>query len=86
MAGLDEHTGAVGGGDMVVVGAVVYRRLPVHRLQPLDRAEGLRAAVPAIEGHIQIPAGISAVRLQSRGLLVPGGEDDPGIRVDPGLH
>ena len=59
VARLSDHTGVVTGGYMVVVGAVVNRRLPVDRLDPLDRTEGLGAAVAAIEYDVEIPAGVA---------------------------
>src|SRR5438094_3384577 len=45
IAALDNDTGEVTGGDMVVVGAVVHHGLPVDGLDPFQWAEGLHATV-----------------------------------------
>ena len=78
--------GQVRGRHVVVVRTVVHGGLPVHWLHPLDGTQGLGAVVQAVEIHVQEPAGVTEVVFQAGGGLVPGGENYPGVGVQPGLH
>ena len=71
---------------MVIVGAVIHRRLPIDRLDPLYGAEGFGATVQPVEGQVQVPPGVAQVGLQRRSAWVPGGEDDARICIDSGLN
>ena len=83
---LHDDGGQVRRGHMVVVGAVVHRRLPVERLNPFDGAKGLGAVVQPVEADIQQPPGVAQVVVQAGSAAVPGGEHDAGVGVHPCLH
>src|SRR2546428_10270780 len=83
VAALDDDTGEMTGGDMVVVGAVVHHYLPVDGLDPFQWAEGLHPAVSPVKDRVQVPACITQVGLEARGVLRPGREDNPRIRLNP---
>src|SRR5207245_8404413 len=85
VAGVDRECGQMARRDMVVVGAVVHQRLPVDRLEPFHGAEGLHTTVPPVKNRVQVPARVTQIGLEARGIRGPGGEDDPGIRVDTGV-
>ena len=83
--GLHRSAGQMAGRDVVVVRAVVDHRLPVGGLEPFHRAQGLHAAVPPIEHGVEIPARVAQIGLEARGVLGPGGKDDPGVGLHAGL-
>lgn len=85
VAALDQKTRQVAGRDMVVVGAVVHQRLPVDGLEPFHRAKGLHATVPSVKDRIQVPARVTQIGFEARGIRCPGSKHDPGIGVDAGL-
>ena len=86
MPPLHDDGGQVRGRHMVVVRAVVHRRLPVQRLDPLDGANGLGAVVQPVEADVQQPPRVAQVVVQAGRAVVPGGEHDAGVGVDPRLN
>jgi hypothetical protein len=82
IAGLDRCAGKMAGRDMVVVRAVIHHRLPVGGFEPLDRTQGLHAAVPPIKRSVEIPPRIAQIGFEAWGILGPGRKDDPSV----GLH
>src|SRR5262245_16253834 len=86
VAALDQDTGEMAGGDMVVVGAVVHHRLPVDRLDPFQWTEGLHATIAPVKDRVQVPARITQIGFEAGGIRCPGREDNPRIRLNPRLN